>query len=215
VREHPRQPDTGTTLVEMLITMVVLALVVAMSAQVTISIARSMAETRSYADAVGAVRLALGSLERQIRSGDVLFNPVSEASVNPQCIAYGTSAGSCMRVYTQVDGIRRCVQWQVVADSSHSGRALLRTRSFSPSWAVDGDTGTWRTVTTGLQPPSASSPPFTLSGASSAYSTRLLEVSLVAVDASRPSRVTTVNTALSGRDTVYGSDGTFCSPGPS
>lgn len=206
--------EAGTTLVELLVTMVVLTFVAALSAQVTITVARGLTETRSFAEAVSAVRLGLGSMERQVRSGDVLFNPVSEAGNDPQCVAYGSYAGSCMRVYTQVDGVKRCVQWQIVADAATPGTALMRTRSFSPSWQLDGDIGGWRTVTGGLRTPSAASPPFTLSSLGSAYSNRLLEVELVSLDASRTSRTTTISTALSGRGTVYGGDGSLCSPGP-
>ena len=151
------------TLVELLVTMVILTFVLSLSAQVTITIARSMTEARTYTDSLSAVRQGLGSMERQVRSGDVLFNPVSEAAITPQCVAYGSYAGSCMRVYTQVDGVKRRVQWQIIADGAVPGTALMRTRSFSPSWAVDADIGTWWTVAAGLTPPVAGSPPFTLS----------------------------------------------------
>jgi hypothetical protein len=202
------------TLVELLVTMMVIAMVAAVSAQATIMIARSITEARAFAASVAAVRLGLGSMERQIRSGDVLFNPVSEATITPECVAFGASAGSCMRVYTQVNGTKRCVQWQVIPDPNQDGRAVMRSRSFSPSWATDGEIGDWRTVATGLLPPTATQAPFTLSDAASAYSTRLLEVKLIAVDAARPARTSTVTTALSGRGTVYGGDRSLCSPGP-
>lgn len=206
--------EAGTTLVELLVTMAVLTFVMTLSVRVSATIARSLSDTRTFAESVSAVRLGLGSMERQVRSGDVLFNPVSEAGITPQCVAYGSNAGSCMRVYTQVDGVKQCVQWQIIADGARPGTALMRSRSFSPSWSLDGKVGDWRTVADGLRPPSASSPPFTLSSPTSAYSNRLLEVELVSVDASRTTRTTTVKTALSGRGTVYGGDSSLCSPGP-
>jgi type II secretory pathway pseudopilin PulG len=138
---RPGPADLGTTLVELAVVMIVLALVAGLSVQVVISMARNLAATSSFADSVARIRLALGSMERQVRSGDVLFSPVTESSLNAACQAYGTSSGSCMRVYTQVDGARRCVQWQIAADPAAPTTAVLKTRSFSPSWNIDGDVG--------------------------------------------------------------------------
>lgn len=218
MRERGRQAaghrDAGVTLIELLITMIVLVMGSVLALQVTVGLVRNLREVRLYSDTLAAVRLGLGSMERQIRSGDVLFNPVSEAAINPDCAAWGTQSGSCMRVYTQVDGLKRCVQWQIVADPAVAGTALMRSRSFSPTWSTDGDVGAWRTVARGLTPPSAAVAPFTLSSTSSAYSNRLLSVRLIALDAGRSGRDTTIETALSGRGTVYGGDASLCSPGP-
>ena len=210
----PRADDRGTTLVELVVVMIVLTLVAGLTAKVTVSIAQSVSATSSYADTVARTRLALGSIERQVRSGDVLFNPVAETSWNSSCSAFGTSAGNCMRVYTQVDGVRRCVQWEILADTSDPTTAVLKTRSFSPSWNLDGDVSAWRTVTRGLQLPSAAAPPFVLLGGTTPYSSRLLEVDLFAVDSKRPGHVTAIATSLAGRNATYGYTGSQCSPGP-
>jgi hypothetical protein len=211
---RPGATDVGTTLVELTVVMLLLTLLGGLAVQVTISLARNLAATSSFADSVARIRLALGSMERQVRSGDVLFSPATETSLNAACQAYGTSSGSCMRVYTQVDGVRRCVQWQIAADPAAPTTAVLKTRSFSPSWSVDGDVGSWGTVVRGLQLPSATAPPFTVQGGSSPYSSRLLEVALTAVDPNRPGQATTLTTGLAGRNATYGYDTTLCTPGP-
>jgi hypothetical protein len=211
---RPGTEDLGATVVELAVAMIVLTLVAGLSVQVTISMARNLSATSSFADSVARIRLALGSMERQVRSGDVLFSPVTESSLNAACQAYGTSSGSCMRVFTQVDGVRRCVQWQIAADPAATATAVLKTRSFSPSWRVDGDVDPWRTVVRGLQLPSAAAPPFTVQGGSTPYSSRLLQVALTAVDPNRPGRTTTLTTGLAGRNATYGYDSTLCTPGP-
>jgi len=213
VRPVPERNDSGMTLIELLVAMTVLAVVAAISTRATIMIARSVTTATQSADAVGEVRLALGSIERQVRSGNVMFSPAGEPT-SQGCQVYGTNGGSCMRVYTQVAGVRRCVQWQVLAASGATGRAFMRTRSFSPAWDTDGDVGSWRTVARGLQLPSASSPPFVLQGGSTMYSSRLLDVAFVVPDPRGGGRTVTLASSLSGRNTTYGFDNSLCSPGP-
>lgn len=208
----PEQADAGLTLIELLVSMTIFTVVAALSTQGTLMIAESVRRNTSTTQSIAEVRLALGSIEREVRSGNAVFNPVDEAAENAACQTYGLTGGSCLRVNTQVNGVRRCVQWQVMPDSGAAGPALLRTRTYSPAWQTDGDLGTWRTAARRLQLPTTASPPFQRPDASTAYGTRLIDVTLIAAGNGRP---VTLTSALTGRNTTYGSGSSQCTPGPS
>lgn len=209
----PERGDEGYTLIETLVAMVVLGVVVAIAVQATVGLLDSMRATQEATAAGAQVRMALNSLEHQVRSGNVLFTPVAEATSDPGCQAFGAAAGTCMRVYTQAGGVPRCAQWQVVPDTAAPGSSLLRTRSFSPAWQTDRDVDEWRVAARGLVPPTAAAPPFQLQGASTAYSSRLLDVTVLAWGQDRRGTVR-LTSSLSGRNTTYGTTTSMCDPGP-
>ncbi|MDX6225539.1 MAG: hypothetical protein QOE64_1915, partial [Frankiales bacterium] len=107
---------------------------------------------------------------------------------------------------TQANGVERCVQWQV-----YSG--ALRMRSWSPTWQVDGLVSSWSTVARGIQN-TAATPPFALQGGSTAYGSRLVDVSFKVKDPKSTAKVIDVGTSLSGRNTQYGYDPGVCAPVP-
>jgi hypothetical protein len=152
-----RWDDRGTTLAELAIVMLVSSIVAVLAAQFVISFARDANAVTISANRVESVRLALDSVERQVRSGDVLYVEPAGST----CSAYG-SGSNCLRVATEVDGTTSCVQLQLVPDPTGDGSYELRTRTYSPGWASGGFVGAWRQVTKGLAAPTDAAPPFTL-----------------------------------------------------
>lgn len=112
--------DEGVTLVELLVTMFILGIVTAAAYSVLISVTRQSRDVQGREQTVGNARLAIEQIDRQIRSGNVLYDPALEALPNS------------MRVYTQANGVNRCVQWQL------QSAGVLRSRSWSPTWQTDG-----------------------------------------------------------------------------
>jgi prepilin-type N-terminal cleavage/methylation domain-containing protein len=209
-----RADESGLTLPELLVVMLIFAMVAAMSVQATVMLAGSVSTTAGTANSISQVRLAMSSMERQIRSGNVVFSPAQEVTAGSGCQAYGTAAGSCMRVYTQADGTGMCAQWQVLPDPATPGLAQLRTRSFAPTWQTTGTVEAWRVVARGLQAPSAATPPFTLEGGSTPFDGRLLDVTLTAPDGANNGQAVTLASSLAGRNTTYGYDSSLCFPAP-
>jgi prepilin-type N-terminal cleavage/methylation domain-containing protein len=206
--------ESGLTLPELLVVMLVFGMVATLSVQATLMLSRGVQATASTANSIAQVRLALSSMERQVRSGNVLSSPANEVSISPDCQAYGTTAGSCIRLYTQASSVGLCVQWQVLADPAAPGLALMRTRTFAPTWQTGGAVEAWRTVARGLTVPSAAAPPFTLQGAATPFNARLLDVTLTAPDSAQNGRAVTLTSSLSGRNTTYGYDTALCSSAP-
>lgn len=189
-----RRDDAGLTLIELLVAMLIFSAVIAAVYSVLINVQRQSSDLAGREETVGNARLALQQMDRQIRSGNVLYDPAAEA------------LPLSMRVYTQANGDERCVQWQVFNNT-------LRMRAWSPTWQTDGLVTSWGTVARGLQNTSAS-PPFALEGGSTAYGSRLVNISLKVKDARSKGAVLEVSTSLSGRNTLYGYDPGVCSPVP-
>lgn len=188
------QSERGTTLVEILISMTIFSLALAMVYSVLITVQKQTKDQTSRADSVGNARLALAQIDRQVRSGNVLYNPATE--VLPLS----------MRVYTQANGAQRCVQWQV-----YGGK--LRSRSWSPTWQTDGQVSGWEIVAHDVVNTSAT-PPFALQGGSTAYGSRLIDIALLVKSPTAGGKNINVTSSLSGRNTAYGYDPGVCTPAP-
>jgi prepilin-type N-terminal cleavage/methylation domain-containing protein len=204
--------DEGVSLPELLVTMAIFSLVMSIVFTAMIAIQRQTKEVEGTAAAASQVRAGLAQIDKQVRSGNVLYSPADEPAGVPSCQSSGTS-GTCMRVYTQTNGTQRCVQWQVIADASRPGTSLLRSRAWTPTWTTDGNVSAWGTVARGLVT-SPSVMPFTLQGGATAYKSRLLDVRLEAVNTRRPTKPTVITSSLAGRNTNYGYDTGLCSPVP-
>lgn len=203
--------QSGFTLVELLVTMIVFGLAMTMVTKAVGKVERYAGDAQGSADANSEVRLALADIDRQVRSGNVLYSPANETTPST-CTATGTDAGTCMRVYTQANGVHRCVQWQVLADPAKPTTSIIRSRSWSPNWQTDGSSSGWATKARGLLL-TPSVPPFTLQGAVTSSSSRYLSVRFEAKDPRRPGAVV-LTSALAGRNTNYGFDAGLCSPVP-
>jgi len=209
--DRARSRESGFTLIELLITMALFGLSMTVVTKAISEVETYANDAQGSADANGEARLALADIDRQVRSGNVLYSPANE-TVPSTCTATGTDAGTCMRVYTQANGVQRCVQWQVVADPSRPGTSIIRSRSWSPAWQTDGSYTAWATKARGLLV-TPSVPPFTLQGAVTSSSSRYLSVRFEVKDPRRPGAVV-LTSALAGRNTNYGYDAGLCSPVP-
>lgn len=203
------QEDAGVSLPEVLVTMAIFSAVMAIVFQALIAVQSQTSKVEGSAAAVSQVRAGLAQIDKQIRSGNVLYSPADEPAAVASCTSAGT-AGTCMRVYTQANGTQRCVQWQVIADPARPGTSMLRSRG----WAAGPvNVSSWATVARGLST-SPSVMPFTLQGGATAYKSRLLDVHLEAVDPRRPGKPIVISSSLAGRNTNYGYDTGLCSPVP-
>lgn len=205
-----RRDDEGFTLIELLISMIIFGVAMGIVTQAVTKVQTYARDAQGSADSSSELRLALADIDKQVRSGNVLYSPANETTPS-SCTATGTDAGTCMRVYTQANGFERCVQWQVVADPANPSRTVLRSRSWSTTWQTDGKFTDWVVKARNLVP--GQTRPFALQGAATASSSRYLQVRFEAVDPRRSSPAV-ITSALSGRNTNYGYDAGLCSPAP-
>jgi prepilin-type N-terminal cleavage/methylation domain-containing protein len=206
--------DDGVTLIELLISMLIFSAIITVAYVVLGTVQAQTRQNQTTIDNVGQVRLAEQQMDRQIRSGNVLYSPANEVGTISNCYSSTVSpattpnAGNCMRVYTQTNGVNRCVQWQVTG-------GLLRVRSWSPTWQTDGSVTGWRIVARNVvNTDNASNPPFVLQGANTPYGQRLVDVVLQVPNGRSTAKPIEVDLSLAGRNTIYGYDPGLCSPVP-
>lgn len=203
--------DDGTTLVELLVAMIIFGIAMTMIMAAAIAVQTVTKDASASADAVFQTRQALATIDKQVRSGNVLFSPADE-TIPSTCAAYGTNQGSCMRIFTQANGLQKCVQWQLAPDGT--GTYQLQMRSWTPAWQSIGGVSDWSVAARGLAAPTSVAAPFTLdTDAAQKYGTRLLRVHLVAVNAESGKDVA-LDASISGRNTTYGYTGNECLPVP-
>lgn len=178
-----------------------------------VSVQRTENTDQLRSQANDQARQAVQQIDREVRSGNLLYNPVTEpansagTSCSPatvpadNCIAQGYS----LRVYTQANGDYRCAQWRVLAQA-------LQTRS----WNEDGTQVTgWSTVADHIvNATTAGAPaPFARDG-NAAFADSLLDVDFVVNEGHGSGQGVTVQASIAGRNTEYGYSPTVCSTIP-
>lgn len=209
-----RDGERGTTLIELLVSMGIFSLCMTVVFGAVILVVRKSSDVQKSANAESSLRLALAQIDRQVRSGNVLFSPADEATYVASCTGdTATNSGTCMRIFTQSNGSEKCVQWQLIDDAANPGTKILRTRSWATTWVMTGDVTGWGTVARGLTLSTGAPNPFKLEGATTPYKERLLDVRLESIDKRRGTSVV-ITSSLSGRNTTYGYSSAQCVPVP-
>lgn len=136
-------PDdqAGFTLVELIVAMAVLAIAMVVLLSSLTVIQRAVVNEDLRSQNVDQARLAMQSIDRQLRSGNLLYNPNAESP-----------AGFTLRVYTQayalqdvssyVGGTSRCALWTIDDQDRLQYRYWPQGR---PSEATD-----WQTIASGI-----------------------------------------------------------------
>lgn len=196
IRYRLRRDEAGMSLAELMITMSIMGLVVMIFITTMISIQRAVVRTDAHSVNNDQARLAMIEMDREIRSGNVLYDPASE-----------TPAGFVLRIYTQSNANIRtpspgyvCRLWQITDDG------LLQTRSWPPG-QLD-EASAWVTVATGVvnRVVSPTVPAFTRSDPTSATGGRIVFVTLLINNAyaKHPTETVRIQQAITGRNTSYG-----------
>src|SRR5918995_97825 len=147
--------ERGMTLVELLVAMAILSIVMLVMTTTLSSIQQAVVEEDVRGRLNDQARLALQSIDRLVRSGNILYDPVDETGNDPYA---ATATGYMFRIYTQAEQAAsqdaRCALWLV----DDQERLLYRT------WPVlsPGDASNWTVVAEGVVNRSLSEPAFTL-----------------------------------------------------
>jgi prepilin-type N-terminal cleavage/methylation domain-containing protein len=190
--------DSGLTLVELLVAMVLLAICMSMVSVVLISTMKAQVLSEGRSQANDVARAAVRDIDRQVRSGNIIYAP--------------DDSGYSLKVYTQANGNLRCVQWKV-------NDKQLRSRAWAPNnGQAPIDVQPWRTIVSGIfnGTDGDSTVPFALgpTGNGGSGFGNLVVVDLK-VDAGRNSKPVEIATSVEGRNTVYNYPHDRCTPEPS
>lgn len=137
--------DAGMTLAELMVSVALLMVVVTIFTTVVLSIYTAVIRQQARTETNDQARLAIEQLDREIRSGSLIYQPVDEPA-STTCGGKTCVRGHTLRVLTQANATTRtppeqCVQWAV------DGGKLWR-RAWAPGSAtsIDG----WRMVAEGV-----------------------------------------------------------------
>jgi hypothetical protein len=194
---------------EVAVTLMILGIVMGMFMTATGAIQKTTGREEGRVRRNDEARLALAQLDREIRSGNVLFDPMTESNVSGDIVP-----GMSLRVYTQADAPNRnpgnqCSQWRV------TNIGTIQTRR----WATADPSGTvttWWTVATGIvnRTVSPAVSAFQLDPTAS-YGGRIMKIAIVVDrtdDAAGPEEF---DLSITGRNTQYGYPTDVCAVVPS
>jgi prepilin-type N-terminal cleavage/methylation domain-containing protein len=197
--------EEGMSLAELLVAMMILGIVAAVFATTLASVQRVVSETDSRTQNNTQARLALEELDREIRSGNVLYDPGS-----------GADAYYRFKIYTQSNAPTRdpapgyvCRLWRITSTYD------LQTRFWpplEPTQATD-----WRTVATGVvnRALSPAVPAFALDTDPNKGGRTVNIVLMMNNDlADRPNETVKIQSSLTGRNTSYGFPVSVCNSEP-
>ena len=182
------------TLVELMVAMAILSIVSLVFTSTLSSVQRAVVEEDVRIRLNDQVRLAVQSIDRLVRSGNILYDPVDESGNDPYD---ATATGYMFRIYTQAEQSAsqdaRCALWLVDDEE----RLLYRT------WPVltPEDASNWTVVAEGVVNRTLDDPAFTLDPAGRTLS---IEFQLNPDLAHRPQATQTVEASLTGRNTSFG-----------
>jgi prepilin-type N-terminal cleavage/methylation domain-containing protein len=212
-----RGTEDGMTLVELLVAMFVLGIVLLVFTTVLASVQAGVNRQDSLGQTLDQARLAVEQLDRELRSGNVLYDPSLEnapAGTPGRILSCsGCLPGYTLRVYTQTNedtrGTYRCVLWKI-------SNQQIMTRWWPPQ--EPSNASGWRVVATGIVNHDLSPlvVPFTLDS-DPLKGGRTLDV-LYAVNSDlthRASQTVQIQAALTGRNTSYGYPANICQVTPS
>jgi hypothetical protein len=131
------------TIIELSMVVALLGIVVASLLAVMNGAQTNLEREISRSTSNDQVRLAANSIDREVRSGNVLYDPANE-----NYAAGDVVPGMSMRVYTQSNAPTRggwwCVQWRITSAGE------LQSRNWSPQWQSNPSAlvSGWRIVAT-------------------------------------------------------------------
>lgn len=200
--------ESGFALPELLVSMAIFGTIMALVTGIIIRMSQQAADNMTRAHQVQEVRLGIMQIDRQVRSGNVIADPALESSS-----ASGVPSGYSLRVFTQTNGVRRCVQWRVVFPDPTREQGQIEYRSWDTNWQTGGKVDPWSVVARDVIAPD-SGVPFTKVDPLSGTTAQSVRVTIRVQGERTSSAPSTVSTVLTGRNTVYGYPSDVCSPVP-
>jgi prepilin-type N-terminal cleavage/methylation domain-containing protein len=143
LRGAPRD-ERGMTLVELMISVALMVVVATIFTTVLLSIQKAVIRQQARSEMNDQARLALQQMDREIRSGNFIYDPADE--LLGTCAGKQCAPSYSLRVFTQVNAPTRippeqCVQW-VIDDQQ------LFRRAWAPGEATS--LNGWRMVADGI-----------------------------------------------------------------
>jgi prepilin-type N-terminal cleavage/methylation domain-containing protein len=198
--------ERGVTLLELMVAMGIMAVVITALLGVLGQALTSLSTQTIRSNDEDQARLAVEELDREIRSGNLLYDPALETGP----VGSDVVGGMSMRVYTQTnadtrDPGNRCVQWRI------NSTGQLQRRDWSINWATDGQVSGWRIVAENVVNRSLSPQvtAFSLDPDPTKGGRTMIITLSVQTDADK-GRAVQIRQSVTGRNTEYGYPNNIC-----
>jgi len=215
-----KRDDSGMTLAELLVSMLIFSILMVMTTAIMISMMYMTRDNLGRVNAAEEARLGISQIDRQVRSGNVIMDPANESAVDS-----GVEPYYSLRIYTQEGAAPKCAQWRVIADApGELGR--LEYRHWSPNYPTDPFVADWAVVARNVVVPaetvpdpddSATWPPFwkdpttVVSGAASTPAQNVrITLQIKSPDMREDAKPVSISTVVTGRNTVLGYSESNC-----
>lgn len=220
-RAAPR--DNGFSLMEMIVTMAMFSLLLAMVFTLLISLTYQARDDLARARSVEQARLGIAQIDRQVRSGNVIIDPASDGIT-----VSGVPKNYSLRIFTQEggEGNEKCAQWRVYVPPGQT-YGDLQYRTWDPHFPESTVTDWYVVAQNSVMLPegtvieaadSATWPPFwldtTMNPKTKAQNVRIT-LRMLDPQTREGAKPTVITTVVTGRNTVFGYSETACSPVPS
>ncbi|MEX2458026.1 MAG: prepilin-type N-terminal cleavage/methylation domain-containing protein [Actinomycetota bacterium] len=200
--------ERGMTLVEMMVTTSLIGIVSIMFLSVMASVQAGIGRQMDRSHDNDQARLAVQQLDKEIRSGNVLYDPN-----DPAFLPAGTDPGMGLTIYTQTfANIRnpgnRCVQWRILDEE-------LQRRDWSTG-DPNGSVSPWRVIAENVVNVTLEGGPVTAFQLDTDPSkgSRIVDVEIVTLTDSDSGNPIRIEASISGRNTSYGYPLSVCSTIP-
>jgi prepilin-type N-terminal cleavage/methylation domain-containing protein len=203
--------QSGMSLVELTISITIIGLVSAIFLSVMASVQTDFERQADRSQDNDEARLAVEHLDREIRSGNVLYDPSLETDP-----PNGIYPGMSLRIYTQTNADRRnpgnrCVQWRVTGGE-------LQRRDWATTWRSDSNISNWRVVAQNIvnqpNPPDPPTVPAFALDPDPIKGGRIIVVTILVNENPRSGQPVRIEHSLTGRNTQYGYPNTVCADIP-
>jgi type II secretory pathway pseudopilin PulG len=209
------------TLIEMTVVLSILSVVLIIFTTVLLGVQRAVERQSDRSGSNDQARLAIEELDKEIRSGNVLYNPQLSGCTPTPCKWSDDSPnqiypGMALLIYTQTNAVNRnpgnrCVQWRIAGGQ-------LQRRDWAPTWQLDGNVSPFRVIADHIvNQPNPPTPPTT-----PAFSLdpdpnkggRTIVVTILVNQNANSGQTVKIQQSVSGRNTEYGYPSDICSTIP-
>jgi len=204
------------TLVELVVSMTILVVVLAIFLPMLASVQRAFNRQSDRSQSNDQARLAVEELDREIRSGNVLYDPGQAGQPWSDDATNLVYPNMSLLIYTQTNATtrnpgNRCVQWRI------AGGQLMR-RDWTTTWRTDDVVDAWRLIADHIvNQPNAPTPPTTKAfqlDPDPNKGGRTIIVTLLVQEAAQSGQAVKIQESITGRNTEYGYPNNVCSDIP-
>jgi prepilin-type N-terminal cleavage/methylation domain-containing protein len=197
--------ERGVTLVELMVGMAIMSIVLVVCSSLLSAVQTEVGAQTDRTTNNDQARLALEQIDRQVRSGNILYDPMTDDPVK-----VGYAGGMYLRIYTQSNGVPfHCAEWRVRNNQ-------LQERERAPGENLAWPTA-WRDVADDIRNVSNNVPAFQLAAVMASPGVinpaRTLDVTmLINSTPSNTRTLVTITENITGRNTTYGYPNAVCDP---